>query len=523
MQLAASVAGGKSFTSDQFPVPLQLTGATLLGNSVTATNIEWTSSLQGSLGAQSSLATPLQATLATGAHTHHRSRRLRHAGHGVEDAFHSSVLPFQQAVPTALASEMPGAAWSIPVVMINVIPTEDGSTVDSSVTGPSGNSEWTPGSIEALQAWIITCATRAKFMLEEGSKFRGYKQPGATPQLGYRIVAIYNFYQPFKPGKPDPGRAGNFFPDYFELLEQIPTQQLVEQQHVREIWLNGYHYGTTSLNESNMASPATGDVSNSYRSNDDLPLFSSTYVLYQNNYTRSHAEAVHNHGHQIEAMLAHINQRYDGNTELFWQKFVGWDASNRFAPGRCGATHWPLNARQDYDYNNAADRVMSDCEDWRPGGGTTKEVLSRYLGVDSLRLACDRRDLPADRIAVVHLLDAEPARARQLHPLQLHADRELVDFHRRLGRGDCRRHAAVSALRRWRWQRCQTKRAALPAPNKIQCCQLLADNCSADTSRPVIPPSELSDKRCHSKPAYVVSAVPLTVVALSRIRGLRIR
>ena len=241
--------------------------------------------------------------LATGVHT--LTVRADFDAQGtVSKTFSLRVLPFQQAVPAALASEMPGAAWSIPVVMINVIPTQDGLNVDSSVTGPSGNSEWIPDSIEALQAWIITYSTRAKFMLEEGSKFRGYKQPGTAPQLGYRIVAIYNFYQPFKPGKPDPGRAGNFFPDYFELLDQIPTREFVEQQQVREIWLNSYHYGTTSLNESNMASPATGDVSNSYRSNDDLPLFSSTYVLYQNNYTRSHAEAVHNHGHQIEAMLA---------------------------------------------------------------------------------------------------------------------------------------------------------------------------------------------------------------------------
>ena len=355
-------------------MPLQLTGATLLGNPIAATSIEWTSSLQGSLGTQSSLATPLQVTLATGVHHLMTVRADFDAQGTVSKTYSLRVLPFQQEVPAALASEMPGAAWSIPVVMINVIPTQDGLNVDSAVTGPSGNSEWTPDSIAALQSWIITYSTRAKFMLEEGSKFRGYKQPGTAPQLGYRIVAIYNFYQPFKPGKPDPGRAGNFFPDYFELLDQIPTREFVEQQQVREIWLNSYHYGTTSLNESNMASPATGDVSNSYRSNDDLPLFSSTYILYQNNYTRSHAEAVHNHGHQIEAMLAYINQRYDGNTELFWQKFVGWDASNRFAAGRCGATHWPLNARQDYDYNNSTDRVMSDCEDWQPAGGPIKEV-----------------------------------------------------------------------------------------------------------------------------------------------------
>jgi hypothetical protein len=27
-------------------------------------------------------------------------------------------------------------------------------------------------------------------------------------------------------------------------------------------------------------------------------------------------------------MMAYINQRYDGNTQLFWNSFVGWDANN---------------------------------------------------------------------------------------------------------------------------------------------------------------------------------------------------
>jgi hypothetical protein len=373
VQLILSVAGGKSFASDQRAVPLQLTDATLLGNPIAAANIQWSSSLQGSLGTQTSPATPLEVSLITGAHVLTVSADFGAQG-TVSRTYSLRVLPFEQVVPAALASEMPGATYSMPVVMINVIPTQDGLTVDSSVTGSSGTSEWSPGSVEQLQAWIITYTTRAKFMLEEGSKFRGYKQPGTAPQLGYRVVAIYNFYQAFKPGKPDPGRAGNFFPDYFDLLDQIPTREFVEQQQVREFWVNSYHHGTMSLNESNMASSATGDVSNSYRTHDDLPLFSSTYVLYQNNYARSHAEAVHNHGHQIEAMLAYINQRYDGNTNLFWREFVGLDVNFDFLPGRCGATHWPLNARQDYDYNNSTDRVMSNCEDWQPAGGAAQEV-----------------------------------------------------------------------------------------------------------------------------------------------------
>lgn len=264
----------------------------------------------------------------------------------------------------------------IPVVLINYIPTLDGINVDMSVTGPSGTVEWPGGTIDSLQDWIVTLTTRAKFMLEEGSKFRGYKNPEALPYVGYKVVGIYNFYEEMLPGFPDPAIAGNFFPDYHAILSRIPAQELVEgPAGVREIWLNSYHFGKMSLNESNMSSPVTGDVSNSYRTNGDLPVFSSTYLLYQTNFTRSQAEAVHNHGHQIEAMLQHINWLSDGNTDLFWKNFVGLNASGVFEPGRCGATHFPLNARSDYDYLNATDTVQSDCEDWRPDGSGIKMTV----------------------------------------------------------------------------------------------------------------------------------------------------
>lgn len=373
VQFSVNLADGKPFTSNRVDVPMQLSGATRMGVAVTAADIQWSSNLQGSLGTQASLGAPLQVALDTGMHVLTVSADFGALGI-VSKSFPLRVLPFEQPVPAALASEMPGASYSMPVVMINVIPTLDGVNVDAAVTGPSGNGEWQPGTIEDLQTWIIRYVTRAKFMLEEGSKFRGYKRPGAAPQLGYRVLAIYNFYANFKPGVPDPGHPGNTYPDYFDLLDKTHARDFVEQRQVREIWVNSYNYGTASLNESNMSSPATGDISNSYRDNGDLPIYANTYVLYQYNYTRSQAEAVHNHGHQIEAMMAYINQRYDGNTQLFWNQFVGWDANNHFQTGRCGATHWPLNARQDYDYYNSADQVMSDCEDWQPAGGTRKEV-----------------------------------------------------------------------------------------------------------------------------------------------------
>jgi hypothetical protein len=83
---------------------------------------------------------------------------------------------------------------------------------------------------------------------------------------------------------------------------------------------------------------------------------------------------VHNHGHQLEAILAHVNHLQVGNTNLFWRLFVGQDNQGNFTTGRCGWTHMPPNTTNHYDYLNPA-LVASDIADWRPdGGGATTLV-----------------------------------------------------------------------------------------------------------------------------------------------------
>ena len=56
-----------------------------------------------------------------------------------------------------------------------------------------------------------------------------------------------------------------------------------------------------------MAGP-NGDVSNSERIA-DLPVCARTYTLYNYNYGRRLGEAIHNHGHQFEAVLSHLDRR----------------------------------------------------------------------------------------------------------------------------------------------------------------------------------------------------------------------
>lgn len=73
--------------------------------------------------------------------------------------------------------------------------------------------------------------------------------------------------------------------------------------------------------------------------------------------------------------MSYVNQRQDGNTNLFWHQFVGQDAQNQFITGRAGWTHMPPNTTTNYDYLNPVS-VPSDIEDWRPDASGSKKPVN---------------------------------------------------------------------------------------------------------------------------------------------------
>ena len=272
-----------------------------------------------------------------------------------------------EQIPAALSTPAPGALWEIPVVIIRVIPTLDGTSVDS-VEGAIS------GSLGSIRQRISVFEERIKFMLEEGSRFRGYQDSSAQPSLGYRVLQIVTVFSHFQRGKEVPWNPGHYFPDYFQILALVDARSWVNQEGVKEFWIWGYQSDNFEQPESNMSSPVTGDISNSSRFEDDLPVYDHTYTVYGYNFARTQAEAVHNHGHQLEAILSYRDP------VLFWQEFVGRDASNtQYVTGRAGWTHMPPNTTVDYDYENPT-VVQSDIADWMPGGGTTQGVSAATWG-----------------------------------------------------------------------------------------------------------------------------------------------
>jgi hypothetical protein len=306
----------------------------------------------------------------------------------------SATWPFEVAtrvrvpVDSYLATPITGATWEVPVVIVSFLPTADGKEVD--VRKSPDFYTLNPLSLPVLENNILDIVRRKKMALEQGSRFRGYANPSALPSVGIRVVEHINVYE-LPPASSRPGAVANTrLPDWFKVFADLRLDSLITNRGVKQVWVvassfdasfPSYDPSIHSLAdarymwESNMSSPTTGDVSNSDRFAGDLPVLGHTYVMYGINFRRSQAEAIHNVGHQLEATLAFVNQRTEGNTNLFWRSFVGQNTANAFITGRAGWTHMPPNTIGNYDYLNATS-VSSDIEDWRPDGTGAKKLVN---------------------------------------------------------------------------------------------------------------------------------------------------
>ena len=258
---------------------------------------------------------------------------------------HGQGLDTYKAVALAMSENIgrkpSQGPWTIPVLEIRYFPlTTDGKNIDIAVTSNVG------APLSVIRDKCDTLTKEVAGALEEGSRFRAYKNPGAKPSLKYEIIETIEFLEPL------PHHAAKKFPDYKKVLERVNIKDYVENKGVKEVWIWGYHSKELAPWESNMASPY-GDISNSDRDPDDLPILNSTYTVYHYNYERSASEATENHMHQIESMLMHFNKEL---FELFTGKPGNW---------RCGNCHYPPNGTTDYDWRNK-EYAKTDIEDWRP-------------------------------------------------------------------------------------------------------------------------------------------------------------
>lgn len=373
---------GPSFYVDDTEIKLKIGPATAGGDPITATSLSLSSDLQGQIADNLTPDTAINFRLNDGAH------KLTLTGDFGANGTASAtldilVLPRHAPIPET-AKRAGQSDRRVPVVVVTYIPTEDGVNLDTSVADYNViPADWSDKKVQSIIDYSTTLSVRSAFMLTEMSRFRGHKD-NTQPYLGYEVVDHIIYYKPY-PQKDYPRDPSQKIFDYKAALGGISAQRLVENEGVKEFWLMTYFAGDdVKLWESNMASPTTGDISNSDRAQDDLPIYANTYIVYGNNYHRTQAEAVHNHGHQIEAMLDYLDLRANGLHDLFWGSFVGWPSfpSGSMTPGSCGWTHSPPYTNENYGYLNGS-QVQSNCEDWNPDGtGATTLVSANYM--DSL-------------------------------------------------------------------------------------------------------------------------------------------
>lgn len=303
------------------------------------------------------------------------------------------VLPpvFEKIEPL-LAEPAPEAAVVIPVVIMRFLPTTDGVMLDDRSAPDFGSLN--PVSLDYMRTRTLEYDRRVKFAVEEATRFRGYKRPHAKPYLGYKVVAYITVYEVTPPrfsGRKTKG-YDVYYHDFHSIFERFGLADYINKLGAREVWLweNSVDPDYPSFDpnyniieharvnwESNMSSPLMADVSNSNRDASDLPILDHTYIVYGQNMRRSQAEALHNRGHQFEAMLSYAAWLQDPNTEynFFWNTFVGRIGTDQFITGRSGWTHMPPNTTINYDTTSPI-LVEADIEDWRPDNSGQKKPVN---------------------------------------------------------------------------------------------------------------------------------------------------
>ena len=198
-------------------------------------------------------------------------------------------------VDPALSTPAQGSKKQINVVVINYVPTNDkGITVNQNTFPFVGDNGVDPNlTVEEYNKWVLSQNIRTKVGIEEGSRFRGYKNNN-DPYIGINVLKYINVYEMPKIVREMSDNlfaidsTEGYYPDYFKLFESIGLESLVNEHDVKEVWFNRK---SLALPESNMSSPSSGDISNAYYGNaqygfinaiqqDDLPIYDKTFVVY---------------------------------------------------------------------------------------------------------------------------------------------------------------------------------------------------------------------------------------------------
>ena len=285
--------------------------------------------------------------------------------------------------------EIKESTIKVPYLMINIFPTNDG-IIHNDTIGPASYWSITNPSLEESKSKIKNILLTTKNAIELGTEFRDYGMGTIKPYIALMPKAYINIYVDETNYLDILFQYNNNIKtyDYGKIFELLGIKDYVENEGVKEIWITEFGHDSYPslvnagiynpdffkvLPESNMSSPLTKDVSNSWQIQDDLPIYNKTYLVYGNSGHRGVDTNIHNRGHQIERQLRYIERDKKSGQELFWNDFVGVVDGNQSLNKRAGNTHFPPNASSDYDYCNQ-NSIESDIFNWTPQGGVKQIV-----------------------------------------------------------------------------------------------------------------------------------------------------
>ena len=285
---------------------------------------------------------------------------------------------------------LPGAAPSlpiqVPVLVLAYFPPhpDNPAFLDADETG------WTDMPIAHMQAATQGMIEAGQNLINEATRYHGYKDPAAPQYLEYYTYDKIEYFQAMPRGYPLGGIERR--PHYRQILNNIDICTYVDVHGVKEVWIYGYHASIIVPDESKMSSKY-GDVSNAWPKDEyipaeyRLPRCSNSYVMYNFTYQPGGATAIdnniHNRLHQIEnAIFFAENVGYPPSNDnvigsLFWDDFSVYGARASLPGYRasCGNTHSPPNTTEGYKYD-APEYQENNCETWHPDDSKTTYVIS---------------------------------------------------------------------------------------------------------------------------------------------------
>jgi hypothetical protein len=148
----------------------------------------------------------------------------------LKDSLYISEIEEIKSIDSYLSTHANGSKIIIPIVVINYYATLNGVDIDTKRQPSYGSLD--PIKIESLKLKTIDELKLTKYGIEEGSKFRGFKNSTSAPNVGLKVVKYYNIYEIKKVMSRD---KVNYFADFNNMFSKLNIKDAVNILGAKEV------------------------------------------------------------------------------------------------------------------------------------------------------------------------------------------------------------------------------------------------------------------------------------------------